>query len=374
MIDERDVTQLGEEELVDLGVEELRRVLPSQWSAEKLVQPGAGGRPAVFQLLVSTAGVGATAALVEVRRSFSPNDARRLFGNPMGQRLRAMAGNTAVIVVAPYLSPRSRELLAADGVGYIDLAGNVRLDLANLFVQIDKANTNPTKASPRVAGLRGAMSGMVVRVLADARPPYTLTAIARAAGVDRGYASRILDGLVDQALIEREPRGMVTDVDWPALLRARAEHLDLLAAPAAKGCVAPRGARHMLGELADRPPQGLWAVTGSFAAGRYTLVAAPSLLVVYTMHPRALVANHGLFEVDEGGDVMVVRPSYFGPFERTQEAKGIVWAGLSQLVVDCLSGNGRMPAEGEALLGWMAGHQGEWRMPIEAMPAPIGQP
>jgi hypothetical protein len=32
-------------------------------------------------------------------------------------------------------------------------------------------------------------------------------------------------------------------------------------------------------------------------------------------------------------------------------------------VLDCLSGPGRMPAEGEAVLGWMGEHEGTWRRP-----------
>jgi len=28
---------------------------------------------------------------------------------------------------------------------------------------------------------------------------------------------------------------------------------------------------------------------------------------------------------------------------------------------DCMTGNGRMPAEGEALLSWMAHHEDDWR-------------
>ncbi len=366
--------QLNEEQLLDLGLEQLRRLLPSHWTVQASSQPSNSGRgPASHLVQVTSRGMGATAALVEVRRSFSPQDARRLLGSPIGHRLRAMAGNTPIVVVAPYLSPRTRELLATEDVSYIDLAGNVRLDLQNLFVDIEKATRNPNGNPTPAPGLRGAMGGRVVRVLVEAWPPYALTDIAGKAGVDRGYASRILDALSDQALIEREPRGKVTDADWPALLRARAQHLDLLG-PAAKGFVAPQGVRQALAEFVERPPEGLWAVTGSFAAVRFAPVAAPALLVVYTMNPGPLAAEHHLLEAHEGADVTLVRPSNYGPFDRTHTADRIVWAGLSQVVLDCLSGNGRMPAEGEALLGWMADHESEWRTPIDKMAPPAGKP
>ena len=40
---------------------------------------------------------------------------------------------------------------------------------------------------------------------------------------------------------------------------------------------------------------------------------------------------------------------------------GIRYVSPSQVVVDCLTGNGRMPSEGEALLNWMLANEQEWR-------------
>jgi hypothetical protein len=39
----------------------------------------------------------------------------------------------------------------------------------------------------------------------------------------------------------------------------------------------------------------------------------------------------------------------------------MAWAAPSQVAIDCLSGSGRMPSEGEALLEWMRRHEGRWR-------------
>ena len=88
--------------------------------------------------------------------------------------------------------------------------------------------------------------------------------------------------------------------------------------------------------------------------------------------PAAHLTAGGL-EADEGADVVLVRPSNYGPFDRARAADGIVWAGLSQILLDSLSGNGRMPAEGEALLEWMADHEAEWRTPIDRLPPPAGK-
>jgi hypothetical protein len=279
-----------------------------------------------------------------------------------------------IAVVAPYLSPRAREVLDAERIGYIDLAGNIRLDMQNLYIEIERTNRNPNSEPTPAPGLRGAMTGRVVRVLVDAFPPFALTEIASAAGIDRGYTSRILESLNEQALIEREPRGKVTDVDWPALLRARANYLDLLGRRTTKGYIAPTGAQSALDALARRNPEGLWAVSGSFAAVRFAAVAAPALLVLYAMNPVVLAGDLGLLEADQGVNVALIRPTNYGPFDRTEPVDGIVWAGISQVVLDCLSGNGRMPAEGEALIEWMMQNEVTWRTRIDQLPPPASSP
>jgi hypothetical protein len=39
-----------------------------------------------------------------------------------------------------------------------------------------------------------------------------------------------------------------------------------------------------------------------------------------------------------------------------------VYAAASQVAVDCLTGNGRMPAEGEAIVRWMADNEDQGRL------------
>ena len=48
---------------------------------------------------------------------------------------------------------------------------------------------------------------------------------------------------------------------------------------------------------------------------------------------------------------------------RMTNIDGVTYAAPSQVVIDCLTGNGRMPAEGEALLAWMLENEVEWRDP-----------
>ena len=368
------VDQLTDEQFLESALAKVREVLPEGWTIEAIQQSsGPDGSPANRLVTASHRGTGSTTALVELRRSFTPQDAKRLLGGSIATGLRAMTGNSPILVVAPYLSPRSRQSLADQRVSYIDLAGDIHLEFQSLFVHVERASRNPNPTPTPSPGLSGASGGRVARVLVDALPPYGVTEIARAAGVDPGYTSRIFERLSEEALIDREPRGKVTDVDWPGLLRARAQHLDLLGRRAANGFVARQGARQALTSLAEDPPKGYWAVTGSFAAAEIAPVAAPALLVIYAMDPNALVSRLDLLPADEGANVVLIRPTNHGPFDRVRTSDGITWTGFSQVVVDCLSGNGRMPAEGEAIIEWMAEHLGEWRKPIGELDPPAGK-
>jgi hypothetical protein len=54
---------------------------------------------------------------------------------------------------------------------------------------------------------------------------------------------------------------------------------------------------------------------------------------------------------------MLAMHSYGG----TTEDAGVTYVAPSQVVVDCLTGTGRMPAEGEALMSWMTENESSWR-------------
>jgi len=49
--------------------------------------------------------------------------------------------------------------------------------------------------------------------------------------------------------------------------------------------------------------------------------------------------------------------------DRLEDRGGYRVVRNTQLVLDCLAGNGRLPAEGGALLDWESRHGGLWRYP-----------
>lgn len=280
-------------------------------------------------------------------------------------------GNQPILLVAPYISPRVKALLAEEDVSYLDLTGNIRisLDYPGVFIETEGARQDPRSTKPR-STIRGAKTGAVVRVLVDVAPPYTGADIAKAANVNEGYLSRILETFVDEGLIDRQRAGPVTRVDWPAMIKRRAQALDLFRPVGSYRYIARQGTSALVDRLRSRPGIGATppTVTGSFAAARIAPVAAPSLIVLYTMDPRELAAELELLPADAGADTVLIRPENKVVFARAERDGGISWAAPSQVAIDCLAGTGRMPSEGEALIGWMRENEGAWRSPsIDAL-------
>lgn len=100
-----------------------------------------------------------------------------------------------------------------------------------------------------------------------------------------------------------------------------------------------------------------WLVTGSFVAYRVAPVAASAMLMVYTDDVKGLADALGLLPADSGADTVLLSPNDECVWDRLFEAEDIPTVGLSQAAADCLTGNGRMPSEGVALLEWMSEHE-----------------
>ncbi len=361
---------LQETGLIDAALKLLASRLPPGWSVERVEGQGAGtGEGDALFAFSTQSGMGMGSAIVDARRSFGPADVDRLLGG-LTRRLREAAGSRPILLVSDFLSPRTRELLAKEDISYLDLTGNIRLVMQAppIFVEVAGADRrSSTSTTQRSAGLAGAKVGRVVRFLAEVVPPYGVNDIEGATGISRGYVSRVLDRLSDEALIRRESRGPVEEVDWPAMLRRRGESVDLFRANTARTYVSSNGARAMFEALPRSAVADEVVVTGSFAAVRKAPVAGPALLVLYVVPtggvPRfdRTATELGLRPTDEAPDVVLLLPSNDRVVEDPWIEDGVRFVNLPQLAVDCLGGSGRMPAEGDALIDWMQANTDEWQ-------------
>src|SRR5712691_11343003 len=193
------------------AVQQLRQHLPPTWR----VAEAARGHEAI---IVIRAPDSRLAQLVVVsRRRIEPKDVAGILPTGRSQRSRA----TAVLVTAPFLSPRTRELLVAAGTSYLDSTGNLRLALERpaLFLEAQGAQKDPAREPRPLVSLKGPAAGRVVRALCDFRPPYGVRALAERCATAPASVSRVVALLEREAIVIRGDGGEVAEVDWPALLR-----------------------------------------------------------------------------------------------------------------------------------------------------------
>ncbi|SEM76529.1 hypothetical protein [Streptacidiphilus jiangxiensis] len=367
--------------LLDKGLDVLRGLLGPTWELE--VQPtpeGAqddSGADVVVQLKTSGDSTFAQ-LLVDAKTSLTPRAVREQLA-PKAALMRKLQSFSQPLVITEALTERTKAELREHNIAYLDLLGNVSLRIPRPAVVIladspqraPRAAAATAPARPKLAGPR---AGQLVRLLADVAPPYQAADLTAAVpGITRGYVSKVLDAMEDLLLIRREGRAVV-DVDWKGLLRTRAEQLNLLHHNPHVGMIAPNGPGPLLEAVRQLQREGEQiALTGSYAARQIAPLAVGGQVMLYVppthRGPYDLGERLGLLPADQGADVLLLRAHDDIVFARTRSADGLRQVALSQLVLDCLSGPGRMPAEGEAVLSYMADNEHEWRIPaIAALP------
>jgi DNA-binding transcriptional ArsR family regulator len=353
-----------ENELLNAAVAWLRERLPQSWEVDRtkradLQSPDVGVDGAID---VRGNNSVSNTLLVETKSSFSPRDVDRLLGG-LTKTYQRMYATVPILLVAPWLSQATQDRLREGGVNYLDMTGNAWIFLENptLLITTQGARRDPSPPPASKLTVRGPKSSRLIRWLIDVRPPYGVRDLASATKLSPSYVSRLLDTLDEEALVERNRRGTIESLDVNRLLRRWTETYSVLRANSATTFIAPRGATETLSRIRDLDRRT--AVTGSFAAVRRAPVAAPALLAVYTDKPAPLADALDLLPADAGTNVLLLKPYDPVVWERTSTEDGISYVADSQAAADCLTGNGRMPAEGQALLEWMTANEAAWRLP-----------
>ncbi|WP_431974919.1 hypothetical protein [Micromonospora haikouensis] len=365
-----EVMERAEADLLAAGLARLHELLGDGWQINphrSLDEAQYDSHTEIADMLVGLVDPSSTHAqiLVEAKQHLAPSDVRRVMA-PRLSLLRRLSSHTVVLVIAPWLSPKTREVLEAEGCSYLDLTGNVyiRIDRPTVLIRTpgEQRDPNPHKTRTRLAGPR---AGRLVRVLTDVAPPYRATQLAAVTKLSLPYVSRLLDAMERETLITRAGRGIV-EVDWPSLLRARAIETDLLRSGDYDSYIAANGISATLQKLSNSALPSALALTGSVAAQDVAPIAVGGQLIIYyrgeATDKKLLRKELGLLPTEEGANVLLLRPADDVVFKLRRWQEGLPFVALSQLAIDCLSGPGRMPAEGEAVLEFMIEHQDRWRL------------
>jgi hypothetical protein len=341
--------------LVSRALEEIAARLPQGWESRIVREQGPRDRRADAQIELRAPDGSRGWLVLEAKNRLEPKDVP-----PLASFL-AQWGEGSPIVAAPYLSPRTRERLQEAGLGWVDLAGNLRvlLDRPALFLEARGADRSPWREERPARTLKGAKAGRIVRALCDFRPPLGVRELASKARTDPGYVSRVLDLLEREGVLQRRPRGPIEGVDWKALLRRWAEDYSILESNRTASYLEPRGLPAFVGNLA--PEDIRYAVTGSLAASKLAPAAPARLAICYVEDAGALAKRLGLRAAEAGANVILAEPFDPVAFDRTWERDDVTFAAPSQVAADLLTSPGRGPAEAEELFKWMERNEDAWR-------------
>lgn len=340
-------------------LEQLARALPKAWTTNLEVEPKVEDRRPDAVLTIQGPDGSTTRLVVEAKARISPSGVgAALFQLESYQATSEADGG---LLIADYLSPRSRELLEERGINYVDGTGNIRvaLDRPALFVSASGVDRDP--APPRqvpLRSLKGRSAGRIVRAILDFLPPYTVTQLAGLADSNPPMVYRVFELLEGEALLAREPRGAVTSVDWRALIDAWTRDYRFASSNRTTSLLAPKGTLSVVERLRDL--SGKVAVTGSMAA-RGLRTAPTRLLALYVEDVAAAADQLDLREVDTGANVILAEPFDDVVFERVSPTGDLPFAAASQVVADLLTGPGRWPEEAQQMLAWMTDSEELWR-------------
>lgn len=102
------------------------------------------------------------------------------------------------VFIAPYLSPDAQALCREQGVGFLDLEGNVRLVFDGVFIERQVAN-KPVAERRELRSLFKPKSAQVLRVmLRNPGRAWRVTELAHTADVSLGHVSNVRAGLLDR--------------------------------------------------------------------------------------------------------------------------------------------------------------------------------
>ena len=347
--------------LISRAISGLRTRLHSKWRMGVEAQPASsvGVLDALLRLCAADGTCGNF--ILEAKNRVEPKDVSTI-ADQLTTYGRLGDGERAVpVLVAPFLSSRTRDRLEERGVGYIDLTGNVRvaLDRPALFIHTRGAERDPRREERPARTLKGAKAGRIVRALCDYVPPTGVRELAEEARTDPGYVSRVFRLLEREALIQREPRGPVTSVDWQGLIRRWTEDYSLFGSNRTGSYLEPRGLNSLLRKLNN--PDFRYAVTGSLGSASIVPVAPARLAIIFVDDIEDAAERLAIRPTEVGANVILAEP--FDPvvYERDEERDGITYVAPSQNAADLLTSPGRGPSQAEELMEWMARNEGAWR-------------
>ncbi|MBO1347282.1 MAG: hypothetical protein EBE86_007735 [Hormoscilla sp. GUM202] len=286
---------------------------------------------------------------VEAKSSGQPRLAREAVNKLW--RAIAQKGSAYGVFIAPYISPTSAEICAAEGIGCLDLAGNCRLCFGQVYIH-KEGKPNPFSQKRYLRSLYAPKSERILRVLlSQSHKAWKVKALASEANVSLGLVSNVKKLLSDREWLSTSADGFCLShpaallADWAQNYNYRHNQAFDFYSFKTVGEIEEVLAS-TCSELGIR-----YALTGFSGAARYAPVVRYQRVMAYVDADIESLANLlNLKAVNGGANVSLLSPYDEGVFYQARSVDGQAIASGIQLYLDLLGFRGRGEEAATALL------------------------
>ena len=288
----------------------------------------------------------------EVKNQGQPRFARAAANQLL--RYRQQFPDSYPVFVAPFISPESANILQAEGVGHLDMAGNCFLSFDKVFIRV-QGNPNPFPQRRDLKSIFSPRSSRVLRVLLNAPPrPWKVEDLRQQAGVSIGLVAAVRKALLDRewaiegsdGLTLSRPQALLEE--WSSSYTYRrneiSEYYSLQDLPALE---------RDLGSFC-RDAGIAFALTMFSGASRVAPHTRFNRLFAYVDDRLEEIRNRfELRPVDSGSNVMLLKPYDTGVFYGIRSYQGLPVVSPVQLCLDLKGYKGRGEEAAQFILGQM---------------------
>jgi hypothetical protein len=256
------------------------------------------------------------------------------------------------VLLAPYLSARSREICKTEGVGYVDLVGDAYLQFGSVLVDIVGSEGRTLEKR----SLRTLFSPKATRVLRtllqQSGQPTTITKLAKECRMSPAGVYLVVDLLDMKGFVTRGKDRKVLLVEPNRLLRDWAKNWTWEKSPMSYYFSFDKTADRIIARVSETAQRlGLeYALTGMAGA---SLVAPFVRYADVSFYLRSgkeqLVREMDLRPVSSGANVVILDPYDEGVFAGAREVRGSRVVSDVQLFVDLYNNPARGREQAEAL-------------------------
>ncbi len=128
--------------------------------------------------------------------------------------------NSYPLVASSFISETSREICKKLNVGYIDLFGNIYIDLPKIHIEKESKKTKQVEKKKQKKLFSPVATRIIRSLLSEPSGQWTIQSLSEKSEVSLGYAHRVVEKLIDKKLLERNKNYRLVLIDKSSLLDA----------------------------------------------------------------------------------------------------------------------------------------------------------